>query len=414
MKKHNKYKPSGIKWIGDIPKHWEVIKLKYLINYKKGKIPKLIDAKKEDNKPVYLSMEYLRDNFEQIQYAEDCDNCVKVKDKDPLLLWDGSNAGEFIEGKNGILSSTMVKIEYIKNTNSRYGWFLLKTFEKELKNSTYGMGIPHVSSLFLKNLFLPNIPILEQTQIVTYLDQKTTQIDQTITQKEKLIKLYEEEKKAIINQAVTKGLNNNVKLTPSGIEWLGDIPEHWEVKRFKYYFDLITKKDKNGTKKIGLENVESETGNFIETNTVFEGDGVEFFEDDILYGKLRPYLAKVYLAKFNGSAVGDFYIFRCLKEVIPEFAKYRFLDYSFIDVTNSSTYGAKMPRVSWDFIANLVIAFPPTEEQTQIVNHIEAQSNRLNQAITKAKKEIELIKEYRQALIFEAVTGKIDVREETV
>ena len=131
----------------------------------------------------------------------------------------------------------------------------------------------------------------------------------------------------------------------------------------------------------------------------------------ILFGKLRPYLAKVYLADFEGKAVGDFYVFRSKGEVLPKFGAFRLLDYSFIYITNSSTYGAKMPRVSWDFIANLEIAFSPFEEQTAIVAHIEKETARIDAKVEKNKKLIYLLKEYRTALISEAVTGKIKVTE---
>jgi len=430
MNAYNKYKPSGIKWIGDIPEHWDTIRLKNIGVFSSSGIDKKIVEGEQIIKiinytDVYGNLSYvLNDNAEYMKVSCPKKRFEKHKiQKGDLIFTPSSETIEDIgvsaivneDFENTAYSYHVLRFRFYKDISHNYKRYICNNHLTQNYYSSVAVGTTRkiLGRDDFNNtiVFLP--PKSEQTQIANYLDQKTSQTDQTITQKEKLIELYEEEKKAMINQAVTKGLNKNVKLKPSGIKWLGNIPEHWDVKRFKYYFELITKKDKNGTKKIGLENIESETGEFIETNTVFEGDGVEFFENDILYGKLRPYLAKVYLANFNGSAVGDFYIFRCFKQVIPEFAKYRFLDYSFIDVTNSSTYGAKMPRVSWDFIANLVIAFPPTKEQTEIVRHIEEQSKRINKAITKAKKEIELIKEYRQALIFEAVTGKIDLREET-
>lgn len=198
----------------------------------------------------------------------------------------------------------------------------------------------------------------EQTAIANYLDTKTTEIDQAVTDKEALINLYKEEKKALINEAVTKGLNPKVKLKPSGIDWLGDIPEHWEVKPFKYWIELITAKALNESNKVGLENIESNTGKFIETNSEFEGEGIAFIKNDILFGKLRPYLVKVYLATFEGSAVGDFFVLRCRANVISTFTQFKLIDYSFIDVCNSSTFGAKMPRVSWEFMSNLKNSFP--------------------------------------------------------
>ena len=195
----------------------------------------------------------------------------------------------------------------------------------------------------------------------------------------------------------------------SGIEWLGAIPEHWEMKRFKYYFNIITEKVEEDLPKIGLENIESKSGRFIETDTEFAGQGVRFRPKDILFGKLRPYLAKVWLSNFDGQAVGDFYVFRSKQDVIPEFAKYRILDSSFIEVTNSSTYGSKMPRVSWEFISDLPIAFPKIHEQESIVQHIEAECTLIDSKKAKTEKLIELLTEYRTALISEVVTGKVKV-----
>jgi restriction endonuclease S subunit len=254
--------------------------------------------------------------------------------------------------------------------------------------------------------------INDQTAIANYLDRKTAEIDELIAQKERLLELYEEEKTAIINQAVTKGIDPDVKLKDSGIDWLGEIPEGWEVKKFKYLFELITERDEFDLPKIGLENIESETGKYITTDTDFEGEGIHFKVGDILFGKLRPYLAKVYLAIFEGKAVGDFYVFRCNKPMNEKYASKLIISKKFIDFSNGSTFGSKMPRVAWDFIANLEIAYPPLSEQLAIVHYIETETARINAKIAKTKRIIELQKEYRTALISEVVTGKIKVTQE--
>ncbi len=199
------------------------------------------------------------------------------------------------------------------------------------------------------------------------------------------------------------------KYKDSGVEWIGKIPEHWEVKRFKYWFDLITNKLENQNNKIALENVESHTGKFIPTDSQYDGVGIAFEVNDILFGKLRPYLAKVYLTEFKGLAVGDFFVFRGKERTYPKFAMFRILDYSFIEITNSSTYGAKMPRVSWEFIANLFIAFPPNrQEQTIISDYLNHRTAQIDSLITKKQKLIELLKEERTAIINQAVTKGID------
>ena len=284
-------------------------------------------------------------------------------------------------------------------------------YRTQIQREVVGIKVFSITQTILKNtnLILPTVQ--EQTTIASFLDRKTAEIDHIIANKQKLIALYEEEKQAIINQAVTKGLDPNVKMKDSGVEWLGEIPEGWVVKKLKYFVNLITEKANGDNSKIGLENIESKTGKYIETNTNFEGEGIAFIKNDILYGKLRPYLAKVWVAEFEGAAVGDFFVIRMKEDLYSEFMKYRLLSSSFTDVSNGSTFGAKMPRVSWDFMSDLFFATPSINEQQSIVAHIERECSRLDAIISKFNKQIDLLQEYRTTLISEVVTGKIKVCE---
>jgi len=196
----------------------------------------------------------------------------------------------------------------------------------------------------------------------------------------------------------------------SGVEWIGDIPKHWEVGKLKYIFKLITEKSNLELPKIGLENIESNTGNFIETKTIFDGDGIYFKINDILFGKLRPYLSKVYLATFEGKAIGDFFILRTSQKIIGQYAQKLLISKNFINIINDFTHGSRMPRVSWDFMSNLQLALPPKQEQQQIVDFLDKKTDEINQIIQTIKDEIKLLKEYKEILIYEVVTGKIDVR----
>ncbi len=199
----------------------------------------------------------------------------------------------------------------------------------------------------------------------------------------------------------------------SGIEWIGEIPRDWEVNKFRYLFDLITDKTEDDLPKIGLENIESESGKSIKTDADFNGDGIRFSPGDILFGKLRPYLTKVWLADFHGKAIGDFFVFRPKSEIYDRFGAKLILSKGFIGVTDSSTFGAKMPRVSWEFISNLLIAYPNKEEQTQIAQYLDRKTSRIDSLIEKAKRKIELLKEQRTALINQCVTKGLDPNVET-
>lgn len=189
----------------------------------------------------------------------------------------------------------------------------------------------------------------------------------------------------------------------SGLEWLGMVPEHWKIDKLKYQFGLVTTPSESSNK-IGLENIESATGRFIKTDSDFEGNGIAFLPNDIVYGKLRPYLQKVWLAEFSGSAVGDFYVFRCNKGTYPVYVKYLLLSHNFTVEADGFTYGAKMPRVSYEFVANLKWAMPPLIEQRTIASYLDQKVGQIDALISEKEKMVEDLKAYRSSLITETVT----------
>jgi len=191
--------------------------------------------------------------------------------------------------------------------------------------------------------------------------------------------------------------NNYVE---SGILWLGTVPAHWDLRRHKDNFSFVTTRITNETLiKVGLENIESNTGRFVSTDTEFEGDGIKFKVGDILFGKLRPYLAKVYLAEFDGNAVGDLFVYRSKRNISPKFAQYLMLSSRYIDVINSSTAGAKMPRASSNFIADLPTAIPPLEEQQAIADYLDAKTAQLDRKIELLEQKTEKYADLKQSLI---------------
>jgi len=195
----------------------------------------------------------------------------------------------------------------------------------------------------------------------------------------------------------------------SGIEWLGEVPEHWELNRHKDNFVFVNKRC-NDSKlfKVGLENIESKTGQFLSTESEFDGDGIEFRENDILLGKLRPYLAKVYLAQFNGNAIGDIFVYRTKLNTQSKFAYYLMLSSRYIDVMNSSTVGAKMPRVSSDFIANLIVATPSLSEQKSIARYLDTKTAQIDRKIDLLTQKATLYGDLKRSLINETVTRGLD------
>ncbi|MFA0963560.1 restriction endonuclease subunit S [Roseivirga sp. BDSF3-8] len=193
----------------------------------------------------------------------------------------------------------------------------------------------------------------------------------------------------------------------SGVEWLGDIPEHWGVKRMKFIVDNISEKVLSkdcDLHYIGMENVESWTGKLVETESEVEGLANLFQEGDVLFGKLRPYLAKVLLTENNGICSTEFLVYRALSDVDNSFLNYLMRNHSFISIVNSSTYGSKMPRANSEFIGNLRVQLPPLEEQKRIADFLDRKVAQLDQAIAQKEQLIALLKERRQVLIHRAVT----------
>ena len=433
MKKYDSYKDSGIDFLDEIPEHWVEKRMRflgYLYGGLSGKsATDFNQITNEDNK-YFIPFTNIANNFRidpeslQTVVISENENQNTVLKDDLFFLMSSENYDDV--GKSAVLLddleetylNSFCKGFRITKENIVSEFLNYQLHSKQLRHNllTGANGFTRINLKIDKVIdLLTAIPTPEeQTAIAAFLDRKTAEIDELIADKKRLLELYEEEKTAIINQAVTKGINPDAPMKDSGIEWLGEIPEHWEVKRFKYYFDLITEKaeDNEDLPKIGLENIESKTGMFIESNSDFAGIGVQFKENDILFGKLRPYLAKVWLSNTEAQAVGDFYVFRSKNEVSPEFAKYRIIDKSFIEVTNNSTYGSKMPRVSWGYISDLPIAFPSIDEQFAILQHIKVECSRIDFKKARTEELIELLTEYRTALISEAVTGKIKVTED--
>lgn len=195
---------------------------------------------------------------------------------------------------------------------------------------------------------------------------------------------------------------------PSGVDWLGEVPAHWEVKPLRYKLRLLTEKTDRREHPVALENIEGWTGRYLPTETEFQGEGVAFEAGDILFGKLRPYLAKAYLAEFSGEAVGDFLVLRPSSATVGRFVQYQILNREVIALVDGSTFGSKMPRAGWEFVGGLKVAAPPAIEQTAIAAFLDRETAKLDGLVAEQRRLLELLKEKRQAVISQAVTRGLD------
>lgn len=407
MKRYDSYKDSGVKWLGEIPSHWGMRRTKYLWKEK--------DIRSEFGSEQLLSVSQY-DGVREAQ-SESRSESLKgykiVKREDLviniMLAWLG---GLGVSKHEGIVSPAYCVYKLIDVQNPRYLHYLYRTplYLSDFARHSTGI-VPSRWRMYTDDFgevltILP--PIEEQNLMVEYLDTATSKIDEAIAQQQKMIDLLNERKQIIINNAVTKGLNPNAPMKDSGIDWIGQIPANWNVIKLKYAVSLVTTKSVLSNK-IGLENIESGTGRFIETSSEFEGNGTEFINGDILYGKLRPYLKKVYVTENQGNAVGDFFVLRPEYNTYSVYLQYLLLSQQMTDTINSSTYGAKMPRVSYDYMGGLFIPYPSIEEQKEIVHNVQKMIMPIDKTIANYKTQMNLLQERKQIIINDVVTGKVKV-----
>ncbi|MBF7048635.1 restriction endonuclease subunit S [Campylobacter volucris] len=396
------FKDSGIEWLGEIPQHWEVSKFKYFYRSNMGETILTQDLK-DEGIPIYSATE--DDKF--FGKIKNPINILNINDFVIPARGNSIGAVKIVKEKSTCTQTTIFSKQF-KEINPYYVYYFLLGYRKFLFEFIQ-TAIPQITIGQVNDNPILYPPLKEQEQIANFLDEKCEQIKNFIEKKEKLIILLKEQKQAFINEATTKGLDKNVNFKDSGIEYLGEIPQHWEVRKLKYITYLRNQKNNNIDFKIGLENIESKTGKYIPTSEmVFEEDGIEFKSGDILFGKLRPYLAKVFLANKNGICVSEFLVLK-IKSENNKFIKFLMLSSLFIDIVDGSTYGTKMPRASWEFIGNLKIPLPPLKEQEQIANFLDEKCKKIDLLIEKTEKQIKLIKEYKTTLINQAVCGRISL-----
>ena len=418
LEKYPKYKDSGVEWIGEIPEEWEVKKLKFLVKEHSGNGFPITEQNNKQGTIPFYKVSDINSNADYLYNANNYVTFDLIKNMKwnlvPINSIVAAKIGEAlrknhrkITTEKSIIDNNCIAIEPL-SIDVKYNFYLHKIIDFDWFSNPG--AVPSISVFKYKNFHVMLPPKQEQIKIANYLDKKTAQIDKAITLKEQLIEKLKERRQVLINDAITKGLDKNAKMKDSGVEWIGEIPEGWEVKKLKYSLKLQNKKIRIEEQQVvALENIESFTGKYIETTSKYDGEDNFFQKNDILFGKLRPYLAKVFLCKTEGVAFGDLLVFRPKNNFNSKFAFYLLISAQFIKTVDSSTYGSKMPRASSSFINEMLIGVPPKEEQIQIAEYIEANTQKIDKAIDLQQKQIEKLKEYKATLIDSVVTGKVRI-----
>ncbi len=441
MKKYDSYKDTNVIGFKTVPSHWDLTRLKFVANYvKTGSTPP------SDNKEYYeggnipwygpgdFSSLVLGTSKKHVTQKAVQDKKCRIYDKDSILLVGiGATVGKIGLAKEECSSNQQINAISLDKARMipSYALYFLNSIKEHIVSEADSSTLPIFNQTQTKELRITNPPLEEQAQIANYLDLKTTQIDDLICKKEKLIELLKEERTAIINQAVTKGLDPNAPMKDSGIEWLGEIPKHWTRYRIDWIAEITRgntgfKRDEllNKGEYVALQygkvykvDIVDDSFNFFvnsefykESQVVSKGDTIlvstsETMEDlghTCYYNKEQKGLigGEQILLKPNRKLLNEKYLYRFSQRFCPELRKY--------------AKGLKVFRYNTHDLKSLFIAIPTVEEQIQIADYIDSETNRISNAIQNMFKEIELMKEYKTALISEVVTGKVDVRDEVL
>lgn len=418
----------------NLPDRWNEIRFRFIASTSKGRLPAKGDDVADTNSLPYLSMEYLRGDSDASNYVSS-EGMITAVDQDVLLLWDGSNAGEFLRAKYGVVSSTAALVSPI-NFDQKFLFWLCKAAEPVLKTFTNGMGIPHVDGEFLKNLVLPYPEVTQdQKRIANYLDRETAHIDALVAEKERMLALLEEKRAALISRVVTHGLGSNVLMKPSGQEWLGGIPAHWRVLRLKFATSRI---DQGSSPQCYSYPAEPGEWGVLKTGCV---NGGEFREQENkalpdeteAFPESEVHQGDVLMSRASGSVdlIGSVahvsrqpaarlllsdktYRFRVRGDVLsPRFMVLamgaRYLRHQIKSVISGAEGLAN--NIAKSDIMELLLVVPPVPEQEQIISYLD-RATRSNKILCDSLSEsIALAKERRAALITAAVTGQIPVQE---
>ncbi len=403
LNRYEEYKESGIKWIGECPTHWVLKKFKHFLRINNGLDYK--DVQSEEGYPVIGS-------GGQFAYAQSY-----LYDGEALLLGRKGTIDNpmFINGKFWPVDTMFYAIKH-GEVNMKFLYYCAKRIPFSFYSTS--TALPSMTQKEINNHKIVIPSYAEQSQIVTFLDSKIEKIDNAISQKENLIELLKERKQTLIQNAVTKGLNPKVRMKKSGTNWIGDIPEHWEIKRGKYVFTEIDERSEEGNEELlsvshmtGVTpRSEKEVNMFLAESYI--GSKV-CRPGDLVYNIMWAWMGALGVAHQVGIVSPSYGVYRLFdKDTFnPSFLEYLLKTVPYIEYYNRISTGLHSSRLRFysHMFMNMRIIIPPIKEQNQIVDFIKDESDRYNISISNNLSQIDRLKEYKSSLIDSAVTGKIKV-----
>ena len=418
------YKPSGVPWLGDVPEHWGVGRTKTLLEERSQKgFPKEPLLAATQTKGVIRKEQY---ETRTVLALKDLHLLKLVRVGDFVISLRSFQGGIEYARERGIISSAYT-ILYPRNPDAHaYLAWLFKS-RPYIENLTLHVtGIrqgQNIDYLELSRSYIPLPPLAEQAAIVRYLDYVDRRIRRYVTAKRKLITLLEEEKQAIVNQAVTRGLDPNVRLKPSGVEWLGHVPEHWEVRRLSQVSGILrgkfTHRPRNDPSLYDGPYPFIQTGDVAGASKMIMRYGQTLNEQGLAVSTMFPRGTLVMTIAANIGDVAILSFDACFPDSVVGFVPsktvyrdhlyylFRAMKREFLREAPVNTQG----NLNVDRIGSRKVVIPTLFEQADIVKYLDRATADTDVAIARARRQIDLVQEYRTRLIADVVTGRLDVRE---
>lgn len=422
MRRYESYKDSGVEWLGKIPSQWELtigmnvfrenkrdnkgMKEKTVLSLSYGQI-----IIKPEEKLVGLVPE----SFETYQIVEPNDIIIRCTD----LQNDKTSLRTGLAKDKGIITSAYLNLKVINNHSAKFLHYYLHTLDITKVLYKFGSGLrQNLSFLDFKRLPIIDIPLSEQQKIAQFLDEKTAKIDQAVDLAEKQIALLKEHKQILIQNAVTQGLNPDVSLKDSGVEWIGQVPEHWEVSSLGKMLLPVSEKNKPN---LPLLSITRELG-VIERDVEDQESNHNFIPDDLSnykvlkegqfgMNKMKAWQGSYGVSRFTGIVSPAYYIFDFIKSVNSRFFHWAIRSKIYISFFGSASDGVRIGQ--WDLsksrMKSIPFIIPSYTEQVQITDYLDQQAVKIDQAIALKTAHIEKLKEYKSVLINDVVTGKVRV-----
>ena len=421
------YKNSGIEWLGEIPEHWRINRLFGICSFIRGNSTFEKNDLLSNGKYVALQYGktykveevneefdfYVNEEFYKSSQTVDFGDVIFVSTSETI---EDLGHSVFYNRKDiGLIGGEQILLKPNKSIlDGKYLFYASKVIGKQLNKFATGIKVFRFDIYDLKTFYLPLPPLPEQKAIADYLDKACARIDRIIAIKEEQLRKIKDVRKSKIDELVCFGYEANPEISKTGLSYLPKIKKGWSIDRFK---DVATLRDQKTDEKselldyLELEDIEQGTGNILGKRDTLEVESkiTLFYKGDVLFGKLRPYLEKYHYAEFDGKCTGEILAFRP-NRINGKFLKYIVGSKWFIDLCNSMSYGAKMPRVNWNTqLAMVNLPIPSPEEQNMIVKQLDELSEKVDLLKHKVINQISSLQSYRKSLIHECVTGKKQV-----